>query len=96
MCSSDLIVKLGPRGAYATGRRQEPFAVQVVDPTGAGDTFAAGFLYALHALGMSFDPALRFAAAAGAMACTYEGGVSEHLTRRRVMEMLEPPPAAKR
>lgn len=82
------IVKLGPRGAYAAGRRQEPFVVDVVDPTGAGDVFAAGFLFAHHALGMNFDPALRFATAAGALACTYEGGVSPLLTRRRVLKML--------
>jgi sugar/nucleoside kinase (ribokinase family) len=92
-CTACPIVKLGQRGAYAAGRRQEPFSVEAVDPTGAGDTFAAGFLYALHALGMAFDPALRFAAAAGAMACTYRGGVSPLLTRRRVMEMLESPPS---
>jgi sugar/nucleoside kinase (ribokinase family) len=90
------IIKLGPRGAYAAGRRQEAFAIDVVDPTGAGDVFAAGFLYALHVLGMTFDPALRFAVAAGALACTYEGGVSPLLTRRRVTQMLEAPPSAKR
>jgi ribokinase len=85
------IIKLGSRGVYAAGRRQQPFATDVVDPTGAGDVFAAGFLYAHHALGMTFDPAVRFAAAAGALACTYEGGVSPLLTRRRVMGMLKAP-----
>jgi len=44
-------VKLGSDGCYVTdGREQhliEPFNVDVVDTTGAGDAFCAGFLYGL-------------------------------------------------
>jgi ribokinase len=44
-------VKLGSRGCYVTdGRRShyvEAFKVSVVDTTGAGDAFCAGFLYGL-------------------------------------------------
>ena len=44
-------VKLGGHGCYVTdGREQhliEPFKVDVVDTTGAGDAFCAGFLYGL-------------------------------------------------
>ncbi len=44
-------VKLGANGCYITdGREQhliEPFKVKVVDTTGAGDAFCAGFLYGL-------------------------------------------------
>ncbi len=44
-------VKLGSDGCYVTdGREQhiiEPFKVDVVDTTGAGDAFCAGFLYGL-------------------------------------------------
>jgi ribokinase len=44
-------VKLGGKGCYVTdGREQhliEPFKVNVVDTTGAGDAFCAGFLYGL-------------------------------------------------
>ncbi len=44
-------VKLGGDGCYVTdGREQhliEPFKVDVVDTTGAGDAFCAGFLYGL-------------------------------------------------
>jgi ribokinase len=82
------IVKMGPKGVYAAGHRHPASEVEVVDPTGAGDAFAAAFLYALHGLGMEFDAALRFATAAGALACTYEGGVSPLFSRKRVMEML--------
>lgn len=44
-------VKLGSKGCYVTDRRHshlvEPFRVNVVDTTGAGDAFCAGFLYGL-------------------------------------------------
>ncbi len=44
-------VKLGSRGCYVTDGREshliESFKVNVVDTTGAGDAFCAGFLYSL-------------------------------------------------
>ncbi len=44
-------VKLGDKGCYVTDGverlRIEPFKVKVVDTTGAGDAFCAGFLYGL-------------------------------------------------
>lgn len=44
-------VKLGSKGCYVTDglekRMIEPFKVRVVDTTGAGDAFNAGFLYGL-------------------------------------------------
>ena len=44
-------VKLGSRGCYVTDGREshliEAFKVNVVDTTGAGDAFCAGFLYGL-------------------------------------------------
>jgi len=44
-------VKLGSRGCYATDGEEEyliePFKVKVIDTTGAGDAFCAGFLYGL-------------------------------------------------
>jgi len=46
-----VVVTLGPRGCYVTNGRQthlvEPYEVKVVDTTGAGDAFCAGFLYGL-------------------------------------------------
>jgi len=44
-------VKLGERGCYVTNGKEEhliePYKVKVVDTTGAGDAFSAGFLYGL-------------------------------------------------
>jgi len=44
-------VKLGPKGCYVTNGQEkhtiQPFKVPVVDTTGAGDAFNAGFLYGL-------------------------------------------------
>jgi ribokinase len=44
-------VKLGSRGCYVTNGEErktiQPFKVQAVDTTGAGDAFNAGFLYGL-------------------------------------------------
>jgi ribokinase len=44
-------VKLGSKGCYITDGKEnhsvEPFKVKVVDTTGAGDAFCAGFLYGL-------------------------------------------------
>ena len=44
-------VKLGSKGCYVTDGQErrtiEPFKVKVVDTTGAGDAFDAGFLYGL-------------------------------------------------
>jgi len=44
-------VKLGKRGCYVTDGEEsysvEPYGVKVVDTTGAGDAFCAGFLYGL-------------------------------------------------
>ncbi len=44
-------VKLGDRGCYVTDGKEgyyvEPYKVNVVDTTGAGDAFCAGFIYGL-------------------------------------------------
>ena len=49
--ASIVAVKLGEKGCYITDGKErhliEPFKVKVVDTTGAGDAFCAGFLYGL-------------------------------------------------
>jgi sugar/nucleoside kinase (ribokinase family) len=86
---------LGPDGVVAwDGERllhRAAFRVPVVDTTGAGDIFHAGFIYGLMQ-GWELDRQLDFACAAAALNCTGQGargcigGVEEIL---RVMETAE-------
>ncbi len=71
-----IAVKMGKKGSLYIDRRErftvEPFAVEEVDPTGAGDCFG-GALVAALTLGYPMDRAITFAAAAGALAVTKKG-----------------------
>jgi fructokinase len=72
-----VVVTLGERGAYAASRAGERiyhpgFAVKLVDPLGAGDAFAAGFVHALLA-GQPLGQACRYGNALGALVATQEG-----------------------
>lgn len=73
-----VVVKLGQQGALARAGEQvweaPGFEVEVVDTTGAGDAFNAGFMYAHIVEGRSIPDALRFANACGAIAVTTIGG----------------------
>lgn len=73
-------VKRGARGAVMLtpgGERLDApaFRVQPVDPTGAGDSFNAGLIFATLS-GYGRAEALRFACACGALATTRVGGAS--------------------
>jgi sugar/nucleoside kinase (ribokinase family) len=76
--ATDVVVKLGGLGciAYTDDQRfaVPAFSVNVIDTTGAGDAFGAGFLAALHR-GMSFADAARFANAVGALSVERLGTV---------------------
>ncbi len=75
-----VVVKLGPDGAVLLDRAgrlpSPPFPMEVVDTTGAGDSFDAGFIYRSVLQGASRVEALRFANACGAIAVTRTGGAS--------------------
>lgn len=75
-----VVVKLGREGTLArTGEqvwKAPGFEVEVVDTTGAGDAFNAGFLYAHIAEGRPIPEALRFANACGAVAVTTVSGAT--------------------
>ena len=66
---------------------QAAFAVQAVDTTAAGDTFC-GALVAERARGEGWQRALRFAAAAAALACTRPGAQSSIPSRAEVDAFL--------
>jgi len=70
-------VKLGPQGAMAFSDgeivRRPTFEVDVVETTGAGDAFTAGFIHAyLH--GYAVEDALDLGNACGAMSVQHSGG----------------------
>jgi ribokinase len=64
-----------------------PFEVDVVDTTGAGDAFC-GALAARLAAGDDLQEAVRWAAAAGALATTVVGAVPAQPTADRIRELL--------
>ena len=63
------------------------FAVDEIDPTGAGDCFDAGFLTALLE-GMALDEAARLANACGALAVTEKGPMAGAKSRAEVEEFI--------
>ena len=84
-------MKLGPKGSMV--RRGDDClyvpvldSIQVVDTTGAGDLYCAGFLYG-YLNGWSLLDATRLATASGNLAVTFFGGTDPAYTRERVMEL---------
>lgn len=84
------MVTLGEQGALLhdgqTEQLIEPFSVQAVDTTAAGDAFA-GALAVHWAEGAPLPDALRFANAAGALAASQEGA-QPGMPRREEIERL--------
>ena len=77
-----LIVKCGVAGAQVYDpsgmiASAPAFKVEVVDTTGAGDAFNAGFLYATCVEQASLVDALHFGVACGADAVTHVGGATD-------------------
>lgn len=82
----------------------DPFEVPVVETTGAGDAFTAGFIHALSQA-MEESPAffyscddekkeqvheiVKFAAAVGALTCTTEGAIAAQPTLEQVQSFLK-------
>jgi sugar/nucleoside kinase (ribokinase family) len=89
-----LVVKRGADGARAYDRRgliasAAAFNVEVVDTTGAGDAFNAGFLYARCLEQAALDAALRFGTACGADAVTHLGGATDAPNAPAIHAMLQ-------
>src|SRR5512136_1649008 len=85
-------VKLGARGAIARSGSQifraDSIPVKVVDTTGAGDSFDAGFVYAYLAR-QDLAPALRFACACGSLSTRAAGGTAAQATRAEALAALQ-------
>jgi sugar/nucleoside kinase (ribokinase family) len=78
-----VVLKCGPQGAYARRGDQiwhsPALEVEVVDTTGAGDSFNAGFLAGLLA-GESIETCLRYGNICGGISTTCRGGSTTALT----------------
>jgi len=86
-----VVLTLGEEGALhfngSVLEHAEPFAVEAVDTTGAGDAFTAG-LAVLRAEGARLKDAVRFACAAGALATMRPGAIPALPTRDAVETLL--------
>ncbi|HEX7974099.1 MAG TPA: PfkB family carbohydrate kinase, partial [Anaerolineales bacterium] len=82
-------VKLGAQGALARCRgkmaRVETFPIRVIDTTGAGDSFDAGFIFGYLA-GWDLEKTLRLACACGALSTRASGGVAAQATLTEALE----------
>lgn len=96
------VIKMGSAGAVIVARDEAGvirahhvpgFRVPVVDTTAAGDCFTGALATAL-AEGTSLAEAVRFANAAGALACTKLGAQTSIPTRDEVEELLKQASAA--
>ena len=87
-----VVLKQGPKGCRIYHGEQvidvPGFQVEEVDPTGAGDSFCAGFTVALLD-GLDLAAAGRFANAAGALAVTKQGPMEGAPTRQQVVELMQ-------
>ncbi|MCA1620471.1 MAG: sugar kinase [Acidobacteria bacterium] len=85
------VVKLGAKGALAImgGRVASApgFKVNAFDTTGAGDTFAAGFVSA-HLEGLSLEECLRRGNACGALSTLKAGGTANQPDRAALKRFL--------
>ncbi|HWA82203.1 MAG TPA: carbohydrate kinase family protein, partial [Fimbriimonadaceae bacterium] len=63
---------------------------RVVDPTGSGDIFRAAMLYGLDS-GWEIERCLRFASAAGSLACNYLGATAKVPTREEIEALCRRP-----
>jgi ribokinase len=87
-----VVIKLGRRGALVVDREGAshipPFEVKFVDHSGCGDAFD-GALAASCAVGDEIRKAVKFASAAGALACTKFGAQESLPKKEEILELLQ-------
>ena len=90
------VVKCGPMGAHLHTTlegetkiiKDEPYDAKVVDTTGAGDSFNAGFLYA-YLNEKSLEECMKYGNAAGSVSVTRMGGTSNCPTLTEVENAIK-------
>jgi sugar/nucleoside kinase (ribokinase family) len=96
-CGGLVVLSDGPNGFVAGSPRFKAQAFppypcpDLVDSTGAGDTFRAGMLLGLDE-GWGLADCLRFASAAGALACRALGATSRPPSREEILAWLDAHP----
>ncbi|MGI8838231.1 MAG: carbohydrate kinase family protein [Pyrinomonadaceae bacterium] len=95
-----VVIKLGAKGAMALREGEiittEGFEVEAIDTTGAGDSFAAGFVHAFLD-GKDLRECLTLGNACGALSTTQAGGTNAQPNLRQLQDFLaksEPPAVA--
>jgi sugar/nucleoside kinase (ribokinase family) len=87
------IIKAGKKGCLVgeeNGMAWIPaFPVEVVDTVGAGDAFAAGFLFGKKVKGKTIPEAARFGNAVGARNCMSVGGINTSLDYQTTIQFME-------
>ena len=87
-----IVVTCGAKGGIFVTKEKTlpyaPFKVEAIDSTGAGDSFCAAMIVGLSE-GMPIEQAVRFASAAGALACTRFGAHPSLPWRHEVEALLE-------
>ena len=67
--------------------KESAISVNVVDTTGAGDCFAAGFIYSyLKEINLEYN--LKFAVATGSLSVTYLGGSQFNFYENDVLKLI--------
>jgi ribokinase len=86
------VITMGKRGSLVVDRNGADhipaFEVELVDQTCRGDAFA-GALAAYCAVGGDVREAVKFASAAGALACTKFGSIEALPTKAEIIELLQ-------
>ncbi len=86
------VITMGRRGCMVVDRNSADhipaFEIELVDHTGRGDAFA-GALAAYCAVKNDVREAVKFASAAGALACTKFGSIEALPTKADIIEMLQ-------
>jgi sugar/nucleoside kinase (ribokinase family) len=87
-----VVVKQGGEGATAwhegQATRQGSIPVQVVDTTGAGDSFDAGFIYG-YLNGYPLEKALKLATVCGALSTQAAGGTAAQATLAQAEQAMQ-------
>ena len=87
-----VVITMGRRGCMVVDRNGADhipaFEVELVDHTGKGDAFA-GALAACCAVGDDLRKAVKFASAAGALACTKFGSIEALPSKADIIELLQ-------